>query len=103
MESESYRQITGRLQGLTTAELYDLRKEIDKLLTSPDAQVKQGKPKSRHGWIEIKTRTKTLKNGQESVYKYAYRRWIDDDGKRHSEYLGRAEDVKMAQPKRKAA
>lgn len=103
MDSENYRQVTGRLQGLTTAELYDLRKEIDRLLTSTDAQAKQGKAKSRHGWVEVKTFKKTLKNGLETEYKYAYRRWITDDGKRHSEYIGRVEPVKMAKPKRKAA
>lgn len=99
MAAKNYRQVKGRLQGLTTAELYDLRKEIDSMLASHDAQVKQGKQKSRAGYEEIKVFTRTLKSGLEVEHKYRYWRWVDADGKRRSKYIGKVDSTKMAQPK----
>lgn len=103
MTAKTYRQVSGRLQGLTTAELYELRKEIDTLLASHDAQAKQGKQKTKLGYIEVKTFKKKLKNGTIAEYKYKYKRWVDESGKLRSKYLGKAEPTVMAQPKRKAA
>jgi hypothetical protein len=103
LATATYRQVIGRLQGLTTAELYDARREIDKLLASHEAQVKQGKQKSKAGYQEVKIIRKKLKNGLDVEYKYLYLRWVDENGKRRSKYIGKAEPTAMAQPKKKAA